>query len=121
MSIYQPVDLMDLTVSLRAWNRVSEKVQNIVEAEVRNYSQTHYLAIQKRNFEAMVKFKEAGSKVSRLSTADFDEFRRAAIPIWYKWAGKDAAAKEIFELQLEYMKNDLVGYITDKDIEGMSY
>lgn len=121
MSIYQPVDLMDLTVSLRAWNRVSEKVQNIVEAEVRNYSQTHYLAIQKRNFEAMVKFKEAGSKVSRLSTADFDEFRRAAIPIWYKWAGKDAAAKEIFELQLEYMKNDLVGYISDKDIEGMSY
>lgn len=119
MSIYQPVDLMDLTVNLRAWNKLSPEVQKIVEQEVRNYSQNHYLTIQKRNIEAMEKFKQAGSKVSRLSQADVAEFRRAAIPIWYKWANKDQGAKEVFDIQLKYMMNDVMGYVTPEDIKGM--
>lgn len=119
MSVYQPVDLMDLTVSLRAWNKASEKARKIIESEVRNYSQHHFLTIQKRNFEALAKFKEDGSTVTRLSQADVDTFRRAAIPIWYKWANKNADARAIFDLQINYMKNDLVGYISDKDLEGM--
>lgn len=119
MSIYQPVDLMDLTVSLRAWNKASEKAQKIIEAEVRNYSQTHFLTIQKRNFEALAKFKEDGSTVTRLGQADVDAFRKAAIPIWYKWANKNEDARAIFDIHLNYMKNDLVGYLSDKDLEGM--
>jgi TRAP-type mannitol/chloroaromatic compound transport system substrate-binding protein len=119
MSVYQPVDLMDLTVNLRAWNKLSEKTQQIVENEVRNYSQRHYLTIQQRNIDAMEKFKSEGSKVSRLSQEDVSKFRRAAIPIWYKWANKNADAKAIFDIQLQYMMNDTVGYITPEDIKGM--
>ncbi len=119
MSIYQPVDLMDLTVNMRAWNNLDPKLQKIVEEQVRNYSQRHYLTIQKRNVEAMEKFKEAGDTVSRLSQDDLMRFRKAAIPIWYKWANKDEDARAIFDLQLQYMMNDTVGYISEKDIEGM--
>lgn len=119
MSVYQPVDLMDLTVNLRAWNALDPKLQKIVEDEVRNYSQKHYLTIQARNIAAMEKFEADGTEVSRLSQADLMEFRRAAIPVWYKWANKDADAREIFDLQLKYMMNDLVGYVDPKDIEGM--
>lgn len=119
MSIYQPVDLMDLTVNMRAWNRLSPEVQQIVEQEVRNYSQQHFLTIQKRNVEAMEKFKNAGSKVSRLSQEDVAEFRRAAIPIWYKWANKDEGARAIFDIQLEYMMNDVMGYVSPEDVKGM--
>ncbi|GAA0679940.1 TRAP transporter substrate-binding protein DctP [Marinobacterium maritimum] len=119
MSVYQPVDLMDLTVNLRSWNRLDPKIQKIVEEEVRNYSQRHYLMIQKRNIEAMEKFKEAGDTVSRLSQEDLVRFRKAAIPVWYKWANKDEDARAIFDLQLKYMMNDTVGYITEEDIEGM--
>jgi TRAP-type mannitol/chloroaromatic compound transport system substrate-binding protein len=118
MSIYQPVDLMDLTVNLRAWNKLSPKVQKIVEQEVRNYSQRHYLAIQIRNIEALEKFKNAGTKISRLSQDDMESFRRAAIPVWFKWANKDPDAKEIFQLQLDYMMNDTVGYVSPDDIKG---
>lgn len=120
MSIYQPVDLMDLTVNYRAWSKLSEKTQKVVENEVRNYSQQHYLTIQARNIDAMEKFRQAGSKVSRFSQEDLAEFRRAAIPVWYKWANKDPAAREIFDLQLKYMMNDTVGYISESDIAGQS-
>lgn len=119
MSIYQPVDLMDLTVNMRAWNNLDPKLQKIVEEQVRNYSQRHYLTIQKRNVEAMEKFKEAGDTVSRLSQDDLMRFRKAAIPIWYKWANKDEDARAIFDLQLQYMMNDTVGYISEEDIKGM--
>lgn len=119
MSVYQPVDLMDLTINLRAWNALDPKLQKLVEDEVRNYSQKHYLTIQKRNIDAMKKFREAGDTVSRLSQEDLKAFRRAAIPIWYRWANKDADARAIFDMQLEYMMNDTVGYIDESDLEGI--
>ncbi|SNC64863.1 TRAP-type mannitol/chloroaromatic compound transport system, substrate-binding protein [Marinobacter sp. es.048] len=119
MSIYQPVDLMDLTVNLRAWNALDPKLQQLVEDEVRIYSQKHYLTIQKRNVEAMKKFKDAGDTVSRLSQDDVDEWRRRAIPIWYKWANKDEDARAIFDIQVEYMMNETVGYIEESDLEGV--
>ena len=119
MSIYQPVDLMDLTVNLRAWNALDPELQQLVEDEVRIYSQKHYLTIQKRNIEAMEKFKEDGSKVTRLSQQDLEEFRKAAIPIWFNWAGKNEDARAILDIQLEYMMNETVGYLNEEDIKGM--
>ncbi|WP_040886863.1 TRAP transporter substrate-binding protein DctP [Marinobacter santoriniensis] len=117
MSIYQPVDLMDLTVNLRAWNALDPKLQKLVEDEVRIYSQKHYLTIQKRNVEAMEKFKADGDQVTRLSQEDLREFRRAAIPVWLRWANKDEDAKEIFDMQLKYMMNPLVGYIDQAELD----
>ena len=119
MSIYQPVDLMDLTVNLRAWNALDPELQQLVEDEVRIYSQKHYLTIQKRNIEAMEKFKEDGSKVTRLSQEDLEKFRKAAIPIWFNWAGKNEDARAILDIQLEYMMNETVGYLNEEDIKGM--
>ena len=119
MSIYQPVDLMDLTVNKRAWSRLSPELKALVEEQVKAYSLKHYTVIQKRNVEALDKFKKSGSKVSRLSTADVAAFRKAAIPIWFKWANKDADAKRVFKLQLDYMQNDIMGYVNPADIKGL--
>ncbi len=57
--------------------------------------------------------------MSRLSQEDLETFRRAAIPVWFNWANKDEDARAIFDLQLKYMMNDTVGYITPEDIKGM--
>ena len=118
MSIYQPVDLMDLTVNMGAWKRLSPKMQALIEEQVRIYSQDQYAAIQKANVVAMGKFAAAGSTVSRLKESDADKFRKAAIPIWFNWARKDADAARVFKLQLDYMKNGVLGYISDSDIKG---
>lgn len=118
MSIYQPVDLMDLTVSMRAWNSISPELQQLVEDEVRIYSQKHYLAIQERNIAAMEKFKAEGDTVTRLSQEDLEAWRKAAIPIWFNWANKNDDARAILDIQLKYMMNDTVGYITEEDIKG---
>ncbi|MDP4609460.1 MAG: TRAP transporter substrate-binding protein DctP, partial [Burkholderiaceae bacterium] len=120
MSVYQPVDLMDLTVNMGAWKRLSKGMQGLVEDQVRNFSLTQYTAIQKANVDAMAKFAAAGTTVSRLSQADVDQFRKAAIPAWFRWANKDADAKAVFKLQLDYMKNGVMGYVTDADLKGLS-
>ena len=120
MSVYQAVDLMDLTVNLGAWKRLSPKVQQFVEEQVAAYSLHHYVTIQKRNVEAMKKFTDAGSTVSRLSGEDLAEFRRKAIPIWFKWANKDEDSRRVFKLQLDYMMNNIMGYVTPEDIKGYS-
>jgi len=120
MSIYQPCDVMDLTVNMHAWKALSPKMQQFVEEQVYIYSRDHYNGIQKKNIEAMGKFKAAGNTVSRLSAEDVAKFRAAAIPVWFKWAKKDADAARVFKLQLDYMMNDVMGYVTPEDIKGYS-
>ncbi|MDX1669834.1 MAG: hypothetical protein R3194_10475, partial [Limnobacter sp.] len=62
----------------------------------------------------------AGSEVTRFSAEDVQRFRQAAVPVWYSWAKKDEDAKRVFKLQLDYMMNDIMGYVTPDDIKGLS-
>jgi len=120
MSIYQPVDLMEFTANIGAWKRLSPEMQTLVEEQVKVFSSQHYLGIQKRNVEALEKFKEAGSIVNRMSQDDVDQFRKKAIPIWFNWGKKSPEAGQVLQLQLDFMLNDLMGYITPDDIKGLS-
>ena len=118
MSIYQPVDLMEITCNAGAWKRLTPELQKLVEEQVKVFSSEHYLGIQKRNVEALAKFKEAGSIVNRMSADDVNEFRKKAIPIWFNWAKKSPEAAEVLKLQIDFMLNDLMGYLTPEDIKG---
>ena len=120
MSIYQPVDLMEFTANAGAWKRLSPEMQTLVEEQVKVFSSQHFLGIQKRNVEALAKFKEAGSVVNRMSQDDVDQFRKKAIPIWFNWGKKSPDAARVLQLQLDFMLNDLMGYITPEDIKGYS-
>jgi TRAP-type mannitol/chloroaromatic compound transport system substrate-binding protein len=118
MSIYQPVDLMDLTVGMDAWNALSPKMKQFVEMEVKSYSLEHFSKIQKADQESWPKFKEAGTVVTRLSEADVDAFTKLAVPLWFNWANKDKTAARIFAIQLEYMMSGSLGYVTPDMIKG---
>lgn len=118
MSIYQPVDLMDLTVGNKAWNGISPAMQRFVESEVHVYSDLHHAKIQKADQEAWGKFEEAGTIVSRLGESDIDAFTKLAVPLWYNWANKDADAARVFKIQLEYMMSGSLGYVTPEMIKG---
>ncbi len=120
MSIYQPVDLMEVSCNLGAWKRLSPAMQSLMEEQVKVFSSQHYLGIQKRNVDALAKFKEAGSIVNRMSADDVAEFRKKAIPIWFNWAKKSPEAAEVLALQIDFMLNDLMGYLTPEDIKGYS-
>jgi TRAP-type C4-dicarboxylate transport system substrate-binding protein len=118
MSIYQPVDLMDLTVRMEAWNALSPKMRDFVEREVHVYSDMHHAAIQEADQAAWEKFEEAGTVVTRLSEHDVERFTELAIPLWFAWANKDARAARIFKIQLDYMMSGSLGYVTPQAIEG---
>ncbi|RMG38946.1 MAG: twin-arginine translocation signal domain-containing protein [Gammaproteobacteria bacterium] len=120
MSIYQPVDLMDLTVSKKSWNKLSDKMKQFVENEVHVYSDLHFSKIQKADQEAWKKFEEAGTEVTRLSEDDVEAFTELAIPLWFKWANKDPYAARAFKIQLDYMMSGSLGYVTPDMIKGYS-
>ena len=120
MSLYQPVDLMDLTVGEKAWNAISPAMKQFVETEVHRYSDLHHASIQKADQEAWVKFEEAGTVVTRLSESDVERFTQLAVPLWYKWANKDADAARVFKVQLDYMMSGSLGYVDNDMIKGQS-
>jgi TRAP-type mannitol/chloroaromatic compound transport system substrate-binding protein len=120
MSIYQPVDLMDLTVGMDAWNALSKEMKQFVEMEVKSYSIEHFAKIQKADQEAWKKFEEAGSVVTRLKEDDVAAFTKLAVPLWYNWANKDQAAARAFKIQLDYMMSGSLGYVTPDMIKGQT-
>lgn len=120
MSIYQPVDLMDLTVGQKSWNKLSDKMKQFVEMEVKSYSIHHHAQIQAADQKAWKKFEEAGTEVTRLSQDDVEAFTQLAVPLWFKWANKDPYAARAFKIQLDYMKSGSLGYVTDEMIKGQS-
>lgn len=118
MSIYQPVDLMDLTVTMAAWRALSAPMRSFLEDEVRVYSHEHHAAIEKADQAAWRKFDAASVEVTRLSDADVDAFTRLAVPRWFDWANRDADAKRVFRIQLDYMMSGTLGYVTPEMIQG---
>ena len=118
MSIYQPVDLMDLTVGMAAWNSLTPKLRRFVETEVHVYSDMHHAAIQKADQAAWKHFEDAGTEITRLSERDVELFTKLAIPLWFNWANKDPAAARVFKIQLDYMMSGSLGYVTSDDIAG---
>ena len=120
MSLYQPVDLMDLTVGMKHWNALSPKMKQFVEMEVCVYSDLHHAGIQKADQEAWKKFDEAGTTVTRLSQDDVEAFTKVAVPRWFEWANKDKDAARIFKIQLDYMMSGSLGYVTPDQIKGQT-
>ncbi len=120
MSLYQPVDLMDLTVGMDHWNALSPEMKQFVEMEVCVYSDIHHAGIQKADQEAWPKFVEAGTTVTRLSQDDVEAFTKLAVPRWFSWANKDKDAARIFKIQLDYMMSGSLGYVTPDQIAGQT-
>ncbi|MDH5632588.1 MAG: TRAP transporter substrate-binding protein DctP [Gammaproteobacteria bacterium] len=118
MSIYQPVDLMDLTVSQKSWKKLSKKMQQFVEMEVHVYSDIHHAKIQAADQEAWKKFEAAGTQVTRLGQDDVEAFTKLAVPLWFKWANKDTYAARAFKIQLDYMMSGSLGYADKAMIKG---
>ncbi|MFC6688125.1 TRAP transporter substrate-binding protein DctP [Jhaorihella thermophila] len=118
MSLYQPVDLMDLTVGMDAWNALPPEMKTFVEMEVHVYSDMHHAQIQKADQEAWKKFEADGTEVTRLSQDDVEAMTEVAVPRWFQWANKDKDAARVFKIQLDYMMSGSLGYVTPEMIEG---
>ncbi|MEM6482383.1 MAG: TRAP transporter substrate-binding protein DctP [Pseudomonadota bacterium] len=120
MSLYQPVDLMDITVGLDAWNAVSPQMQQFVEMETHVYSDMHHAAIQAADQEAWKQFEADGTEVTRLTQDDVELMTEIAVPIWFNYANRDKDAARVFKIQLDYMMSGSLGYVTPEQIEGLT-
>ncbi|MCY4031770.1 MAG: TRAP transporter substrate-binding protein DctP [Hyphomicrobiales bacterium] len=118
MSVYQPVDVMDLTVGMDSWNALPDNLKDFVVREVKSYSIEHHAKIQKADQEAWKKFAEEGTEVTRLSQDDVDAITDVAVERWFAWANKDKDAARVFKIQLDYMMSGSLGYVTPDQIEG---
>ena len=118
MSVYQPVDVMDLTVGMDSWNALPDNLKDFVEREVKSYSIEHHAKIQKADQEAWKKFADEGTEVTRLSQDDVEAITDVAVERWFAWANKDKDAARVFKIQLDYMMSGSLGYVTPDQIEG---
>ena len=119
-SVYQPADLMDFCVGLKHWRKLSPKMQHWLEDEIEVYSRTHHAAIQTADMGAWEKFEQAGTEINRLPAEDLEKLQRVAVPIWFKWANKDADAARLFNLQLHVMESPSFGYVEPRMYKGLS-
>ncbi len=118
VSVYQPVDLMDITVSQKAWEALGPRMQQFVERETHAYSDLHHAGIQAANLAAWEKFALDGTEVTRLAPADVERMTEIAVPIWFDYANRDPNAARIFKIQLDYMTSPQLGYLDQTLIEG---
>ncbi|MDE4133744.1 TRAP transporter substrate-binding protein DctP [Phaeobacter sp. QD34_3] len=120
MSLYQPVDIMDLTVGMDSWNALSPQMQQFVEMETHVYSDMHHAAIQAADQEAWKKFEADGTEVTRLSQDDVELMTEVAVPVWFKYANRDKSSARVFKTILDYMQSGSLGYVDPALTEGMS-
>ncbi len=120
MSVYQPVDIMDITVSQSSWDALSPAMKQFVEMETHVYSDLHHAAIQKADQEAWAKFEADGTEITRLSQDDVELLTEVAVPIWFNYANRDKDAARVFKIQLDYMLSGSLGYVTPEQIEGLT-
>ncbi len=120
MSLYQPVDIMDLTVGMDSWNALSPEMQQFVEMETHVYSDMHHAAIQAADQEAWKKFEADGTEVTRLSQDDVELMTEVAVPVWYKYANRDKSSARVFKTILDYMQSGSLGYVDPALTEGLS-
>lgn len=119
MSVYQPVDIMDLTVGMSSWEKLSPQMKQFVEMETQMYSAMHHAAIQKADQEAWKKFEDDGTEVTRLTQDDVEIMTEVAVPIWFKYANRDKNAARVFKTQLDYMMSGSLGYVTKDMVEDL--
>src|SRR3546814_20770921 len=110
MSIYQPVDLMDLTVAMESWHALSPKMRAFLEDEVQIYSHHHHASIEAADQAAWAEFDAAGVEVTRLSDEDVRAFTELAVHSWFAWSNRAAASRRVFHTTLEYIKSAPLGY-----------
>lgn len=115
--LHQPVDLMDISLSMRVWNSLSPEMKELLPHLVKSYSSIHYGGIQEANRDAWPKFAQAGVEVTRLSEEDATRFRKISIGKWFEWANKDKDAARLFKMHLDVMQDPSVAYITPEDIK----
>ncbi|MCH8883464.1 MAG: TRAP transporter substrate-binding protein DctP [SAR324 cluster bacterium] len=117
-SLHQPVDLMDVTVNMKSWNALPNELQEMLIAAVKWHSWDQWSAIHEADRLHYRKFAEAGTEIITLPPAEIDKFRKVAIPLWYKWAKKDAIATRAFKIWLNYMLD--TGFIERRWLAGYS-
>ena len=120
MSLYQPVDIMDLTVGQAAWDALSDEMKQFVEMETHVYSDMHHAAIQAADQEAWQKFEADGTEVTRLSQDDVELMTEVAVPIWFDYANRDPDAARVFKIQLDYMTSGSLGYVDPALLDGLT-
>jgi len=117
-SMHQAVDPMDIAFSLRVWNSFSPKMQKLIEAETAKYSLLHYTTMMKEDHASWDKYKAAGNEVIYMPESDMEVLKKAAIPLWFKWANKDKDAGRVFKTLLTVMRDPAFNLLDPKDIEG---
>ena len=115
-SMHQSVDIMDIAFSQRVWKSLSPQMQKMIEAETARYSLDHITAIMKYNLESIPKYLAAGNQFVKLPDSDLPILKKAAIPLWFKWAEKDKYGARALAILIQVMQDPAYNLLDDDDL-----
>jgi len=101
-----------------AWEALGSELQQVLIAAVKWHSWEQWSAIHQADREAYKKFKDKGTEIITLPPEEVAKFRKAAIPLWYKWAKKDAHATKAFKIWIDFLLD--TGFVKKEWVAGES-
>jgi len=66
----------------------------------------HYTSIMKEDSLVWAKYIAAGNEIIYMPESDFPVLKKAAIPLWFKWAKKDKYAAKVLKIILKVMQDN---------------
>jgi len=93
---------LDIYCNLDAYNNLSEELKKVVDQAGIEASKIYRRAYLEKELKDIEQAKSNGVEVIKLTEEKFDEFRKAAIPIWESYGKKSDRCNEMINLLKSY-------------------
>ena len=102
--VYSPC-VIDLTMNMKSWNRLSKEMQEAVTRAALNTMRWTAKQNKEWDQEGLNVAKEKNVKITRLSDDEFAKFKKATLPMWEKVAARSPLSAKAVQTVQEYMRN----------------
>jgi TRAP-type mannitol/chloroaromatic compound transport system substrate-binding protein len=102
----QPATCLEFVANKGAWDKLPADIKAILEAATREYSAESFASLHLADMEVTEKWLKLGNEIIQFPESEKAKLRQIAMPIWEKWAGKDALSKKAFDSQTAFMRQE---------------
>jgi TRAP-type mannitol/chloroaromatic compound transport system substrate-binding protein len=103
--VWQPSVLADFLINKQAFDQLPKDLQAILEVAIKAYTLTTKMKAKVEDFDALKKFQDNGTILTRWSDADIEHWRQASNKITEKYMARDAYTKNLIERKRSFKKN----------------
>jgi TRAP-type mannitol/chloroaromatic compound transport system substrate-binding protein len=105
-AIWQPSVLADFLINEKAYSELPPDLQMILETAIRSFTLRATVKNKVNDFEALAKFQEAGTTITRWSAEDIERWRVAADKIYADYSARDVFTARLIKAKQDFKKKN---------------